>query len=213
MNDDRERIRHATSLLLLRADSTSEELRELTGVATTPRTDSFNDIVEPLGATFELPLPLLWQHRHEEPIGSVISATATAEGVRFIARVARVEEPGTLKDRLDHAWGCIRHGLVKTVSIGFRPLAWTPLESGGKRFTRWAWHELSLATVAANADARIEHARDLMSEAQRLDEIARAMPGADLVERMLSEARANYPRCDYSGMRVVRLSDPPGTKR
>ncbi|MGF6665309.1 HK97 family phage prohead protease [Paraburkholderia atlantica] len=196
----RDGIQHATSLLLLTREAVNEELREISGIATTPRTDSFNDIVEPLGATFELPLPLLWQHRHEEPIGSVLSATATAEGVRFIARVARVEEPGTLKDRLDHAWGCIRHGLVRTVSIGFRALAWTPLESGGRRFTRWTWHELSPATVAANADAKIEHARHLS--------------GAELeIEKMLAEARANYPRCDYSGTRVVRLYDPPGTKR
>jgi len=45
--------------------------RKFSGIATTPSTDRMGDIVEPKGAEFELPIPLLWQHDSSQPIGHV----------------------------------------------------------------------------------------------------------------------------------------------
>jgi phage head maturation protease len=88
-----------------------------------PRTtaDRDGDIVEPKGAEFKLPIPLLWQHDSRQPIGQVFYAKVTSAGIEIKARIAKVAEPGTLKDRLDEAWQSIKAGLVKGLSIGFRP--------------------------------------------------------------------------------------------
>lgn len=129
--------------------------REIIGIASTPSVDRAGDIVEPKGAEFKLPLPLLWQHRHDEPIGRVTHAKATAAGIEFRAEIADVDEPGKLKDRLTEVWQSIKADLVRGVSIGFAPLEWKGLPNGGQRFTRWAWHELSVVTIPANADCSI----------------------------------------------------------
>lgn len=133
-----------------------EGKRTLEGWATTGRTDRTGDIVEPLGSEFELPLPLLLDHDHALAVGEVEQAEVTSQGIRFLARIKKISEPGKAKDLTDMAWHYARHGLRKCVSIGFQPIEWAPLPAGGMRFTRWSWFELSLCTVPANPDAVIE---------------------------------------------------------
>lgn len=133
-----------------------EGKRTLEGWATTDRTDRAGDIVEPLGSEFDLPLPLLLDHDHALAVGEVEQAEVTSQGIRFLARIKKISEPGKAKDLTDMAWHYARHGLRKCVSIGFQPIEWEPLPAGGMRFTRWSWFELSLCTVPANPDAVIE---------------------------------------------------------
>lgn len=135
--------------------SVNAEKREIEGMATTPDTDRVDDIVEPLGAEFKLPLALLLNHNHEQPVGEVFSARKTKDGIHFKARIASFDEPGRVKDRLDEAWHSLKAGLIKAVSIGFRSLETSRMESGGYRFIRWAWHELSLVAIPANPNATI----------------------------------------------------------
>lgn len=118
-------------------------------MATTPTTDRMGDVIEPKGARFTLPLPLLWQHKADEPIGQVISADITPGGIRIRAQIASGIQ------RIDEAWSLIKNGLVRGLSIGFRPIESTPLKNGGVHFTAWDWFELSAVTVPANADASI----------------------------------------------------------
>ena len=66
------------------------------------------DIVEPMGAKFALPMPLLWQHRADEPVGMVEFAQPTKEGIPFRARLAQIDEPGELKSLIDKAWQAVR---------------------------------------------------------------------------------------------------------
>src|SRR5262245_11141316 len=147
---------------LLEVKSFDEERREIEGIATTPTTDRVGDIVEPRGAQFKLPLPLLWQHRSSEPIGHVVAANVTGEGISIKARFGRVAEAGRLKDRLDEAWQSIKTGLVRGLSIGFAPKedGMEPINPkepwGGQRFTAWEWLELSAVTIPANAEASIQ---------------------------------------------------------
>ncbi|HXV28716.1 MAG TPA: phage major capsid protein, partial [Sinorhizobium sp.] len=53
----------------------------------------------------------------------------------------------------------IKAGLVRGLSIGFKPIEYEPLDPkdpfGGLRFSAWNWYELSLVTIPANADAQI----------------------------------------------------------
>ena len=133
-----------------------EDKRIIEGWATTARKDRVSDIVEPLGAEFDLPIPFLLDHDHSEAVGEVELAEVTSKGIRFVARIKKIPEPGLAKDLVDRAWHLLKYGLRKTVSIGFQPLEWEPLSDGGQRFTRWSWYELSAVSVPANQDAVIE---------------------------------------------------------
>ena len=140
----------------LEVKAVAEETRTITGWATTPETDRSGDVVEPLGVKYKNPLVLLWQHDHEKPIGNVDFGTPTAKGVPFTATIAKVEEPGILKDRVDEAWQSVKAGLIRAVSIGFRSLDHEPIKGTyGLRFKQTEVYELSLVSVPANAGAII----------------------------------------------------------
>lgn len=141
---------------LLTVKEVSEDQRIIRGMATTPEPDRVGDIVEPMGVTFKNPSPLLWMHMHDLPVGSVTFGKPTEKGVPFEAKLPRVSEPSQLKARIDEAWESIKAGLIRAVSIGFRPLEYSVIEdTGGLRFTRSELHELSLVSVPANAGATI----------------------------------------------------------
>lgn len=147
-------LKRAYSLLEIKA--IDEESRELTGIATTPTTDRYGDVVEPKGAEFTLPIPFLWQHDSSQPIGHVTKAKATKEGIEVTVKLVKSDEPGTLKDRLDEAWQSIKLKLVRGLSIGFTSIEHTYIEGTyGIHFLKWAWLELSAVTIPANADASI----------------------------------------------------------
>jgi Escherichia/Staphylococcus phage prohead protease len=140
----------------LELKSVNDEMRILEGIATTPTPDRMGDVVEPDGAQFALPIPFLFQHDSEQPIGEVTYAKATKDGINVRVQLAKVDEPGLLKDRLDLAWQSIKAKLVRGLSIGFAPVEYSYLEdSGGYRFIKWMWLELSAVTIPANAEASI----------------------------------------------------------
>lgn len=142
--------------------SVDDEKRIIEGVASTPSTDRMGDIVEPEGAEFTLPIPLLWQHRADQPIGHVVSATISKAGIKIRAQLAKVDEPGKLKDRLDEAWQSMRAKLVRGLSIGFDPTESARIEGTfGFRFTKWSWLELSAVTIPANAEASIHSIKSI----------------------------------------------------
>lgn len=146
--------------------SFDDDERIIEGIASTPKPDRMDDVVESMGAEFSLPLPLLWKHQSGAPVGHVTFAKVTKEGIPFKARLAKVDEPGTLKDELDRAWQMVKAKLVRAVSIGFRALEVEPIFKGknefvGYRFKRWEWLELSLVVIPANADATIQTIRSI----------------------------------------------------
>jgi HK97 family phage prohead protease len=135
----------AYSVLVVK--SVDEDKRIIRGVATTPSVDRVGDIIDPLGVKFDNPLPLLWQHEHDKPIGSVKFDKPTKAGIEFEAEIAYTDEPGTLKDRLDEAWQSIKMGLVRAVSIGFRALEYAFMDGGGIRYVETEVYELSAVTI------------------------------------------------------------------
>lgn len=156
----RPKVQRAYAVLELKA--VDVEQRVLTGIATTPSTDRMGDIVEPDGAEFNLPLPLLWQHDSDQPVGWVTAAKATASGINVTAKIAQIDEPGTLKDRIDAAWQSLKSGLVRGLSIGFAPIEESDISgTWGTRFTKWEWLELSCVTIPANQDASIQTIKSL----------------------------------------------------
>lgn len=132
-----------------------DEKREFTGIATTPATDRMDDVVEPMGGEFKLPISLLWQHDRYLPVGTVVRAKATKNGIEVTGRIPKIDQPAGLAARLEEAWQSLKHQLVRGLSIGFSPKEYSFIENGGIHFTKWEWLELSLVTIPANSDATI----------------------------------------------------------
>jgi HK97 family phage major capsid protein/HK97 family phage prohead protease len=170
---------HAVSLLMVKA--VNEDTREITGIATTPTPDRYGDIVMPEGAKFQLPIPLLWQHDHQSPIGEVTSVKVTAEGIEIKAQLVKADTPSQLAARLEEAWQSIQLGLVRGLSIGFRPIEYAYIDEGGIRFTAWEWYELSVVTVPANAEGTIQTVKSI-------DEKLRAASGKTHIVSKLNKS-------------------------
>lgn len=174
-------MQRAYSLLNIKSIDDAEGT--ITGIATTPTADRYGDIVEPKGAQFKLPLPLLWQHDAGAPIGHVLAAKVTDAGIEITAKIARGVLP-----KIDDAWTLIKSGLVRGLSIGFRSIG-DPEQIKGTwsfHFKDWEWLELSAVTIPANAEASIQTVKSY-DEQQR---------------RAASGAPASVP--------VVRLDSAPG---
>ena len=184
----------AHSTLRIKGYSETADERVILGVASTPVLDRDGDIVEPQGAEFELPVPLLWQHQQSAPVGHVTKANMRPDGIHVEAVFARVEEPGKLKDRLDECWQSVKHGLVRGLSIGFRGLEAVPLQGGGLHYKRWSWVELSVVCIPSNQRASI-HAVKAFDLAQRTSQKPRVSfgdlittkRGVQFIRRSLSE--------------------------
>lgn len=162
---------------VLEIKSVDSEDRVIAGIATTPETDRVGDIVDPMGARFAKSIPLLWQHQHDKPVGTAEFGKATKSGIPFTASIAKIAEPGPLKDLVDMAWQSVKAKLVRGVSIGFRALGYEPLESGGLKFTATEIYELSLVTIPANASATIQTIKAM--DAKHLDGAVRLIRARD----------------------------------
>lgn len=164
--------------------------RILEGVASTPTPDRVGDVVEPKGAEYDLPLPYLWQHNSDEPIGNVTRAKLTDKGIPVRIELAKTDRPGILKELLDYAWESIKIKLVRGQSIGFSPIEYSYMsDTGGYHFMRWAWLELSAVTIPANSEASITNIK--------------AFDIAALKKRLGVKSR---PVVKLSGTNTVRIS-------
>lgn len=198
---------------LIEVKSVDESKRVIRGVATTPSVDRVGDIIDPLGVKFSNPLAFLWQHQHDKPIGSVKFDKPTKDGITFEAEIASIDEAGTLKDRLDEAWQSIKSGLVRAVSIGFRPIEYSFMESGGIRFSETEVYELSAVTIPANADALIQHIKSVQGD----EGVMRALRAVDAEVRkdagVNDDPLPEIPETKDEGataktVRVVKLDAP-----
>lgn len=184
---------------VLSIKSIDDDARIIRGIATTPTVDRVGDIIEPLGVKFSNPLAFLWQHQHDKPIGSVKFDTPTKDGIGFEATIASVDEAGTLKDRLDEAWQSIKAGLVRAVSVGFRPIEYSYMDSGGIRFTETEVFELSAVTIPANSDA-------LITTIKSIDAQFRAKEGVAEPDPIPAQPADNA--ATGKSVRVVKLDTP-----
>lgn len=141
---------------VLEIKSVDSDQRVISGIATTPETDRMGDIVDPLGAKFAAEIPLLWQHQHDKPVGVAKFGKATKTGIPFTASLPEIAEAGPLKELVDMAWQSVKAKLVRGVSIGFRALEYSFMETGGIKFAETEIYELSLVTIPANASATIQ---------------------------------------------------------
>lgn len=172
-----------TSLIFnIKSLAEKEEERILTGIATTKNLDRVNDIVLPDGVNYTLPLPLLLQHDHNLPVGEVYKIYKTNKGLEFEAKIAKIEEPGKLKDRVDEAWQSVKNFLIKNVSIGFSSEDYITNKSGGLTFNKSDLYEISLVTIPANKDAKILNFKNIDSDLSKQNKTTK-IKSSDLLKQ------------------------------
>src|SRR5690606_31614351 len=176
--------------------SLDDDRRTFRGWATTPSTDRMGDTINPLGAVFKNPLPLLHSHRHDMPIGTAWFEPPTKKGIAFEAEIPRVDEPGPLKDRVDTAWGEIKHGLVRAVSVGFRAIKYAFLDDGGIDFQEVEIYELSIVSIPANAEAVITAVKSLPDDGRLPADVVRQLKALDHRVRRIDPVKLVLPADD-----------------
>ena len=197
---------------VLKIKAVNEGARTVKGIATTPSVDRAGDIIDPLGVRFANPLPFLWQHRHDQPIGTCEFGKPTANGIPFTATIANPTASGVLKDRCDEAWQSIELGLVRAVSIGFRPIEYSYIEGGGIRYSETEVFELSAVTIPAQADATMAAIKSADAMAKRANhsdrvvKIGRKSASAPAANRVVKLTADEKRRAKILGQALVRAA-------
>lgn len=209
-------MNRAYSSIEIKAVTDAGGKRTFTGIASTPSTDRMGDIVEPKGAKFKLPIPLLWQHDSRDPIGWITSAKVTDKGIEVEGEVASIEEDGDLKKRLTDAWQMLKAKLVRGLSIGFNSIESARIDGTyGIKFIKWEWLELSCVTIAANQEASITAIKSiddaLRAASGREQERSRdPLPGASGNSK--SASRGNSSTRSLKGTDVKTLQELRDTR-
>jgi len=131
-----------------------EDLRVIEGIASSPRANAHGYAVDPLGASWDLPLPLCLEHDTKKRIGWVVAAKAMPTRIEFTANLAR---PGLYPDTED-VWSRIVRGDIAGVSAGHDGDigSWKSYRVDVDRVAhRWNWTELTVTASPANPDAKI----------------------------------------------------------
>ena len=110
--------------------------------------DKGGDVVMPGAfAGAAAPIPLLWQHKTDEPIGFVDSLKEDGRGLRITARIVA-------QGRGAEAAALVRAGAIDGLSFGYRVKAASPAR-GGRRLERLELVEVSLVTFPMQREARV----------------------------------------------------------
>lgn len=142
--------------------------RRISGIASSISVDRQGDVVVPSGGRWRLPVPLLWQHSHRDPLGKVTRVELRGSQLWFEAEFAE----GVA--RADEVWRLVEQGALDSVSIGFREVGDPArLPSGGRRWDSWELLEISIVAVGANQDAKLRTPAKSFSGGIRLVKAAR----------------------------------------
>lgn len=111
-------------------------------------------IVKGAFASAQVPLPMLFGHDANDPLGSWTAAAETDEGLvlkgrLLVAEVARAREVSAL----------VKAGAVRGLSIGFITRKATTRPDGGRTITDLELVEASLVAVPMHAGARVTSAK------------------------------------------------------
>lgn len=137
--------------------ASNSEQRIITAIANSGKLDRTGEIVSISGITYDpnnLPA-LLWQHKHDQPLGRIISLSKTSKGLEMVAQIAKYETDSELKQLSDSVWESVKQGVIKSCSIGFRPTDYEKNASGDLVWTSSELLEVSLVSVPAERGASI----------------------------------------------------------
>lgn len=110
---------------------------------------------------------LLYNHDRNLPIGKVVEAKISEEGLWVKGKISNSKD-----QVVSYVRDLVKEGILKTFSIGFEPRDEKQKE-GYNEITDWRLNEISIVTLPANIEAEFALAKSL-GEAKSLDE-ARAL--------------------------------------
>lgn len=143
------------------------ETGEISGIAWPfGSADAAGDIIHP--GSFGVitgPVPILWQHRSDEPIGDWTSIEEKADGLHVVGRLEIEHSP---RAREAHAF--LKRGTVRGLSIGFRLERKAAPRSFGPGRDITAAHglrlaEISIVTRPSHPGARVTSTKSEAAEA------------------------------------------------
>lgn len=141
----------------IKIKASNSEQRIITAIANSGVLDRTGEIVSIAGITYDpknLPA-LLWQHKHDQPLGRILSLSKTAKGLEMTAQIAKYETDSELKQLSDSVWEAVKQGVVKSCSISFRPTDYEKDSTGAIVWTSSELLEVSLVSVPAERGANI----------------------------------------------------------
>jgi len=175
--------------------------------------DRYGDIVDPAGwdlKSFKKNPIALFGHNSGFPIGNW--SNVRVEGKKLIGTLVLAAK-GT-SDRIDELISLVEQGVLRAVSVGFRPLASEPIDKekpyGGQRYTKQELLETSLVSVPANP-AALALAKSLHISDETL--VLAFGEQADMKRRDLSPSGEQAPTtsADLTRSRADRRPQPKGT--
>ncbi|SFD17275.1 HK97 family phage prohead protease [Salipiger profundus] len=101
-----------------------------------------------------LPLPMLFGHDQNDPIGTWDVATDSADGLHLKGRLLVEDVPRAREVR-----ALVRSGAVRGISIGFRTKKSAPRPRGGRTISELELLEASLVTIPMHPGARVTSAK------------------------------------------------------
>ncbi|GGO55242.1 prohead peptidase. Unknown type peptidase. MEROPS family U35 [Roseovarius pacificus] len=101
-----------------------------------------------------LPLPMLFGHDQNDPVGTWDVADDAADGLRLKGRLLVNEVTRAREVR-----ALVRSGAVRGISIGFRTKKMTPRSRGGRTITELELLEASLVTIPMHPGAQVTSAK------------------------------------------------------
>lgn len=154
-----------------KADIVEKTADEFTAVASTETKDRHGDIVKQDGWDLksykENPI-LLFMHDHTKPIGKVTKIWVDKTGkakLMFKAMISSATEEARAAKQL------MQEGILRSFSVGFMPL-----EIDGDAITKSELHEISLVSVGANAEARLQATKSLQKAGFDEEVIKKVVP-------------------------------------
>lgn len=132
--------------------------------------DRVGDVIEKGAfAGISLPLPMLFGHDINDPVGTWTTAAEDASGLKvagnlLVGKVARADEVHAL----------VQSGAVRGLSIGFKARSAVKRSGGGRTIKALDLLEISLVTIPMHPGARVTSAKSAVEAIRLAEAINRA---------------------------------------
>lgn len=144
--------------------------RRIEGIATTYKNSRGIGVIKVINLTQGFDVPLILDH-DDQDIESIVGRaqlyTQEDGSLRFVATIPTIETESPLKQLTDDIWLRVKSGLINSVSIGCIPTIMETNEDGERIYIvdgDDGMLELSLVTIPANPDAKIQIAASYNEE-------------------------------------------------
>ncbi len=155
--------------LFIETKIAATESGAIEGIAWAWQPDRVGDVIEKGAfAKAVMPMPMLFGHDGNDPIGVWTEASETDQGLilkgRLVEEVARAREVGAL----------VKAGAVRGISIGFLTRKAMPRAGGGRTISELELVEASLVSIPMNPGARVTSAKSGVEAIRLAEAINRA---------------------------------------